>query len=76
MACNARVANKGAQLGLPELQLGAQPLCERGLADWQAPLGVAGALDAWLGAPRGLCPPAVLAATLEDAAKAAAARRK
>jgi len=27
------------------------------------------------GAPRGLCPPAVLAATLEDAAKAAAARR-
>ena len=23
MACNARVTNKGAQLGLPELQLGA-----------------------------------------------------
>jgi len=28
MACNARVANKGAQLGLPELTLGAS--AERG----------------------------------------------
>jgi sulfite reductase alpha subunit-like flavoprotein len=35
-------------------QLGAASLCVRGFGDWQAPLGIVGALESWLAAPDGL----------------------
>jgi sulfite reductase alpha subunit-like flavoprotein len=52
-------------------QLGAQPLCARGLGDWQSPRGVVGDLEAWLAAPDGLW--AALARDAPEAAAAAAA---